>query len=95
MLYIILIFLISLLPSLLYLYLMTRMERDITYHRQRSRRYQRFIPPPPNADSYYVEGIGYLIGDISCQFNARSPYIRCAINPSGPCDSCRHYQSTL
>ncbi len=43
-------------------------------------------------DRYYLEGVGYLIGDISCQFNARSAYIRCAVNPSGPCDTCRHYE---
>ncbi|AFZ58460.1 hypothetical protein H6G54_06260 [Anabaena cylindrica FACHB-243] len=41
---------------------------------------------------YYLEGIGYLIGDISCQFNARSGYVRCAVNPSGPCQDCRHYE---
>jgi hypothetical protein len=44
-------------------------------------------------DRYYLEGVGYLIGDISCQFNARSGYIRCAINPSGPCEGCRFYES--
>jgi hypothetical protein len=25
-------------------------------------------------------------------FNARSGYMRCAINPSGPCQNCRHYE---
>jgi hypothetical protein len=44
-------------------------------------------------DQHYIEGVGYLIGDITCQFNAQSPYIRCAINPSGPCQDCYHYQS--
>ncbi|BAZ39995.1 hypothetical protein NIES4101_59560 [Calothrix sp. NIES-4101] len=43
-------------------------------------------------DRYYLEGVGYLIGDISCQFNARSGYIRCAVNPSGPCHGCRFYE---
>jgi hypothetical protein len=43
-------------------------------------------------DQYYLEGVGYLIGDITCQFNACSAYIRCAVNPSGPCDECHHYQ---
>ena len=41
-------------------------------------------------DQYYVEGVGYLIGDITCRFNARSPYMRCAVNPSGPCKECCH-----
>lgn len=43
-------------------------------------------------DHQYVEGIGYLIGDFTCRFNARSSYIRCAVNPTGPCQDCRHYQ---
>ncbi|WP_413165714.1 DUF6464 family protein [Capilliphycus salinus ALCB114379] len=47
------------------------------------------LPP----DAQYVEGVGYLIGDLSCQYNARSSYIRCAVNPSGPCEDCRFYQA--
>ncbi|MFQ4161699.1 MULTISPECIES: DUF6464 family protein [Nostocales] len=45
------------------------------------------------SDRYYLEGVGYLIGDISCCYNARSGYIRCAVNPEGPCEGCRYYQS--
>lgn len=33
-----------------------------------------------------------IIGDRTCQFNAHSPYIRCAVNPQGPCQGCRHYE---
>lgn len=40
---------------------------------------------------HYIEGMGYMIGDITCDQNARSPYLRCAINPMGPCDGCREY----
>ncbi|NDJ22591.1 hypothetical protein GS682_13310 [Nostoc sp. B(2019)] len=47
---------------------------------------------PVEGDRYYLEGVGYLIGDISCKFNARSGYIRCAVNPDGPCNGCRHYE---
>jgi hypothetical protein len=35
----------------------------------------------------------YFIGDTSCQFNAHSPLLRCAVNPDGPCQACPHYQS--
>ncbi|WP_202895402.1 DUF6464 family protein [Iningainema tapete] len=42
---------------------------------------------------YGDEGIK-AIGDTSCQYNARSPYIRCAINPCGPCEGCIHYEPT-
>ncbi|MEA5503709.1 DUF6464 family protein [Halotia wernerae UHCC 0503] len=47
---------------------------------------------PNESDRYYLEGVGYLIGDISCKFNAQSGYIRCAVNPTGPCQSCRYYE---
>jgi len=39
----------------------------------------------PTSGAVLLEGVGYLIGDISCQFNARSGYLRCAVNPQGPC----------
>ena len=47
---------------------------------------------PVESDRYYLEGVGYLIGDISCKFNARSGYMRCAVNPEGPCNGCCHYE---
>jgi Family of unknown function (DUF6464) len=47
----------------------------------------------PPADMTCIDGFGYVIGKVSCKYNARSPYIRCAINPSGPCQDCRHYDS--
>ncbi|MFN6560055.1 MAG: DUF6464 family protein [Nostoc sp. ChiSLP01] len=33
------------------------------------------------------------IGDSSCKFNAQSPKLRCAINPSGPCEDCDYYEN--
>jgi len=33
----------------------------------------------------------YGVGDLNCVYNARSPYLRCAVNPSGPCHNCRAY----
>jgi hypothetical protein len=47
----------------------------------------------PPADLTCIEGYGYVIGKVSCKYNARSPYIRCAVNPSGSCADCRHYES--
>jgi hypothetical protein len=44
-----------------------------------------------NNDMQYIDGIGYMIGDITCDLNARSPYLRCAMNPMGPCDGCSAY----
>jgi hypothetical protein len=34
-----------------------------------------------------------FIGDVTCEFNARSPFIRCAVNPCGPCEGCIHRES--
>jgi hypothetical protein len=33
------------------------------------------------------------IGDLTCSYNARSPYLRCAVNPLGPCENCEYYQA--
>jgi hypothetical protein len=52
----------------------------------------RGMPLRLQPDQHYVEGIGYIIGDFTCRFNARSNQIRCAINPFGPCQDCSHYQ---
>ncbi|MEB3331057.1 MAG: DUF6464 family protein [Synechococcaceae cyanobacterium] len=32
----------------------------------------------------------WVIGDPSCRFNARSPLLRCAVLPEGPCERCLH-----
>lgn len=34
----------------------------------------------------------WIIGDLSCRYNARSEVLRCAVNPDGPCEDCAHYQ---
>lgn len=31
------------------------------------------------------------LGHANCQWSARSPHLRCAINPHGPCIGCRDY----
>ena len=49
------------------------------------------LPLPP--DLYDITGGGgETIGDQTCRFNARSTFIRCAVNPQGPCQGCPHYQ---
>ena len=37
-------------------------------------------------------GHGWVIGDPLCRYNARSPLLRCAVLPDGPCQSCAHFQ---
>lgn len=33
----------------------------------------------------------WVIGDSTCEYNAHSELVRCAVNPSGPCQQCTHY----
>lgn len=34
----------------------------------------------------------WIIGDATCRYNAQSELMRCAVNPSGPCEGCRFYE---
>jgi hypothetical protein len=36
----------------------------------------------------------WVIGDASCDYNAHSEIIRCAVNPDGLCESCRFYENS-
>nr|WP_199332067.1 DUF6464 family protein [Anabaena lutea] len=95
---------IGFLPSLFSLWVIRRTQtrtrartRQIALNYSQMQPYIRPVegdrtPRSIGGDRYYLEGVGYLVGDISCQFNARSGYIRCAVNPSGPCQDCRHYE---
>lgn len=96
------IFAVGLMPPLLSLWMMRRNQAQTQVKLRQAMsaanrvRTQHYITPQPGlpvSDRYYLEGVGYLIGDITCQFNARSGYIRCAVNPHGPCQGCQHYQS--
>ena len=101
-----LILLLSILPSLIYLlifrkvkkrwqtrlrraqiattyYLPERLHRDIDRYSRDS--YSRYSDRRRPATKYFI-------GDTSCINNAQSPYIRCAVNPEGPCDGCTHYE---
>jgi hypothetical protein len=46
---------------------------------------------PRPSEKTFVEG-RWVVGDASCQFNARSEIIRCAVNPEGPCSACRFFE---
>ncbi|MCP6762872.1 MAG: DUF6464 family protein [Fischerella sp. CENA71] len=34
----------------------------------------------------------WIVGNANCRYNAHSEIIRCAVNPEGPCESCRYYE---
>lgn len=40
-----------------------------------------------------LEAARQSLGDPSCAYSAESPYIRCAINPLGPCEECSEFKS--
>ena len=56
-------------------------------------RLRHFPRRPYNPDAHYVDGMGLVIGDITCRLNAKSPFLRCAANPHGPCEGCRDYEA--
>lgn len=92
-----LVIIIGFLPSLFSLWLMrkTRARMRSRFRRAATTSFVGRVQQntiPDNSDRYYLEGVGYLVGDISCRFNARSGFLRCAVNPSGPCEGCRLYE---
>jgi Family of unknown function (DUF6464) len=34
----------------------------------------------------------WVIGDATCQYNARSTLLRCAVHPHGPCEGCKYWE---
>lgn len=50
--------------------------------REENRRWSPHEAPKPNG-----------IGDTTCVNNARSKYLKCAVNPMGDCEVCEHYES--
>ena len=103
-----LILLLSILPSLVYLLIFrrakerwqTRLRRAQIINNYYQEQYSRNTGDlNRDRDDLYHSGrdrrrpvTKYFIGDTSCINNAQSPYIRCAINPEGPCDECSHYE---
>lgn len=91
----IIVFVLGLTPPVLSIWVMHRAKEQAQIRLRNSIQAStaRVLPRNPlPPDQYYLEGVGYLIGDITCRFNARSAYIRCAVNPSGPCDNCCDYE---
>ena len=92
----ILVLVVGLLPSLLSLVVIQKANQrwQNSLRRQRfmaSQRPSMVIYLPANYED--LEVYAGFIGEASCRFNARSPYLRCAVNPEGPCETCRHYEA--
>lgn len=91
----ILVFILGLIPPVLSIWVMHRVKAN-TAARLRAATQMSVVRIVPRnqmpSDHYYLEGVGYLIGDITCRFNARSADLRCAVNPFGPCEGCHYYE---
>lgn len=90
----VIILLLGFLPGMLSLVILRRAEQRI---QSRLRRARQFFPRRPVEMDRADVGEPHQdwIGDRLCQYNARSPYLRCAINPLGPCETCAHHCPTL
>ena len=102
-----LILVLSVLPSLVYLIIFQKAKKRWQARLRRAQNlnaYHYSYRDRRNRDSYSYSNDSYslpdrrrpvtkyFIGDTTCINNAHSPYIRCAINPEGPCDECVHYE---
>ncbi|MBE9114836.1 hypothetical protein IQ249_02895 [Lusitaniella coriacea LEGE 07157] len=95
MLEVVLIFVLALVPFFLGFFLVRKAKRRWQARLRRIRSVASFrarstMPHAASGDTFDIHD--YFIGNLSCRYNARSPYIRCAINPNGPCENCPHYQ---
>jgi hypothetical protein len=48
---------------------------------------------PVNRTTFCTQ-VADAIGDITCVNNARSQYLQCAVNPTGNCAECPHFEAT-
>ena len=97
-----LILLLSILPSLVYLLIFRKAKERWQMRLRRAQLPNSYYRERLHSDLYgeshslYNDRrrpvTKYFIGDTNCINNARSPYIRCAINPEGPCDECVHFE---
>ncbi len=93
---ILLIFLIGIIPCLVSLWILQKFAARTTERLNSVRlvvNYRERTAISSQPEQQYIEGVGYIIGDLTCKFNARSSQVRCAVNPLGPCKGCRDYQS--
>jgi hypothetical protein len=92
---IVLIVILSLLPSLIYWLVSPSVKQRWQSRLRRTRLMTAYQNRGDLLTSYHsseIEFDRYVVGNADCRFNAHSPYVRCAVNPSGPCEDCIHYE---
>jgi hypothetical protein len=75
----------------------TVLERRHRY-RLRANRYTLhkialYVKHTPLPDEVTVLGDRIIIGNAHCAYNAHSEILRCAVNPAGPCQGCKDFES--
>lgn len=75
--------------------LFTRVLANAAKRRWREKAYHRFVQNWRRQvillRRQQVGEWGPPLGDPSCVFSAQSVWLRCAVNPEGPCQGCSHY----
>ncbi|WP_346293924.1 DUF6464 family protein [Sphaerothrix gracilis] len=51
-----------------------------------------YVQLAKSAEERSQVGDRWVIGDVSCCYNAGSELLRCAVNPTGPCQGCSDYE---
>ncbi|RZM79196.1 DUF6464 family protein [Leptolyngbya iicbica] len=75
-----------------YTVLERRHRYQFTASRYQLHKIDLYVQLAGNAEEKSWLGDRWVLGDISCEYNARSELVRCAVNPDGPCQNCAHYQ---
>ncbi|NJP08120.1 MAG: hypothetical protein HC866_00465 [Leptolyngbyaceae cyanobacterium RU_5_1] len=72
------------------------LERQHRYQlkagRYRLHKVSLYVQSAPRPSERSMVNGHWVMGDASCRFNACSALIRCAVNPEGPCGTCRYYE---
>ncbi|OUC12282.1 MAG: hypothetical protein B0A82_23495 [Alkalinema sp. CACIAM 70d] len=89
-----LILVLGLLPLLWSFLFMQKLEAQAQEDLRRAiaaanRRQMRHLLNRPHPETVRI---ATAIGNLNCRHNAHSAYLRCAINPIGPCEGCLHYE---
>ena len=74
-----------------YIVLERRHRYQFTANRYQLHKIDLYVQVAQHGEEKSLIDDRWVLGDATCQYNARSEIVRCAVNPSGPCNACAHY----